>query len=98
MVKNRLFEPKLTKKYEKIGLNTTKKGLKPLFSWYQTYAFNMGRLNRIELSNVWFTARCVNHFTTAAKCNINYIDNENRCKVKNYQFEIFLLIKEKKSI
>ena len=66
MVKNHRFEPKLTKKNAKIGYKATKKGLKPKFSWYQTYAFNMGRLKRIELLSVWFTARCVNHFTTVA--------------------------------
>ena len=33
-------------------------------------SFKLGRLMRIELTNVWFTARCVNHFTTTAKCFI----------------------------
>ena len=37
------FEPNLTKKNAKIGYKATKKGLKPLFSWYQTYALNMSR-------------------------------------------------------
>ena len=41
MVKNHRFEPKLTKKNAKIGFKTTKKGLRPLFFWYQTYVFNM---------------------------------------------------------
>ena len=48
MVKNHRFEPKLTKKNAKIGFKTTKKGLKPLFSWYQTYAFNMVQLGGLE--------------------------------------------------
>lgn len=29
--------------------------------------FRLGRTMRIELTSVWFTARCVNHFTTFAK-------------------------------
>src|SRR5574344_2552776 len=66
MVKNHRFEPKLTKKNAKIGFKTTKKGLKPLFFWYQTYAFNMGRSKGIEPSNDRFTAGCVNRFTTTA--------------------------------
>lgn len=41
MVKNLEFESRLTKKNAKIGYKATKKGLKPLFFWYQTYAFNM---------------------------------------------------------
>ena len=45
------FEPNLTKKNAKIGYKATKKGLKPLFSWYQTYALNMVRTMRIEL--IW---------------------------------------------
>lgn len=44
------FEPRLTKKNAKIGYKATKKGLKPLFSWYQTYAFNMEQATRIELA------------------------------------------------
>ena len=42
MVKIHGFEPKLAKKNSKISYKATKKGLKPLFFWYQTYAFNMG--------------------------------------------------------
>ena len=41
IVKIHGFEPGLTKKNAKIGNKATKKGLKPLFFWYQTYAFNM---------------------------------------------------------
>ena len=43
MVKNQEFEPKLTNKNAKKGYKATKKGLKPIFSWYQTYTFNMSR-------------------------------------------------------
>ena len=31
------------------------------------FSNRMGRTMRIELTSVWFTARCVNHFTTFAK-------------------------------
>ena len=41
MVKNHRFEPKLTNNNAKIGYKATKKGLKPICSCYQTYAFNM---------------------------------------------------------
>ena len=50
MVKNHRFEPKLTKKNAKIGFKTTKKGLKPLFFWYQTYVFNMALITFLNTS------------------------------------------------
>lgn len=90
MVKNRLFELRLTKKNAKIGYKATKKGLKPIFSWYQTYAFNMGRTMRIELTHVWFTARCVNHFTMSAKCKNNFMKNIRICQLLSCFFIIFL--------
>ena len=66
MVKNQEFEPKLTNKNAKKGYKATKKGLKPIFSWYQTYAFNMGRIVGIEPMHERFTAACVNLFTISA--------------------------------
>lgn len=57
MVKNLEFEPRLTKKNAKIGYKATKKGLKPLFSWYQTYAFNMELPAGIEPVQLAWEAR-----------------------------------------
>ena len=50
MVKNQEFEPKLMNKNAKIGYKATKKGLKPIFSWYQTYAFNMALITVLNTS------------------------------------------------
>lgn len=50
MVKNQEFEPKLTNKNAKIGYKATKKGLKPIFFWYQTYAFNMALITVLNTS------------------------------------------------
>lgn len=58
MVKIHRFEPTLTKKNAKIDYKTTKKGLKPLFSWYQTYAFNMAFPIRFELTTYGLGNRC----------------------------------------
>ena len=46
----------------------------------------MGRLIRLELTNAWFTARCVNPFTTAAKCLIiiKLIEYKVKGKRKNH--------------
>ena len=44
------------------------------------FSNRMGRTMRIELTSVWFTARCVNHFTTFAKSRL---DNARDSLVKN---------------
>ena len=58
IVKIHGFEPGLTKKNAKIGNKATKKGLKPLFYWYQTYAFNMVAQGGIEPPTQGFSVLC----------------------------------------
>ena len=48
------------------------------------YFASMGRMIRIELTNAWFTARCVNPFTTSAITAV-YIIRERHSFVKKNQ-------------
>ena len=64
-VKIHRFEPKLTKKNVKIGLN--KKRLETIISFgIKPMNSILGRSKGIEPSNDRFTAGCVNRFTTTA--------------------------------
>ena len=74
MVKNLEFESRLTKKNAKIGYKATKKGLKPLFFWYQTYAFNMCANNNINTNEIK-CHRCNNNIDTLVENKILFLKN-----------------------